>query len=147
MLGDFIPTPTPSPFSSMRFFRLTFASQWVGALIFTWQWAYGNASQALRTGICRVREGFFSLCHTCFPYKPTGCHYSHPHPCWQCTYAVSALMNPDKTAQHSWHTRKSCILMVLQGNLFLQSVKCWWSMLFDNISARRLFCFWFDACF
>lgn len=57
--------------------------------------------KCLHTGICRVRKEFFSQGHTCFPYKPTGCHYSHPHLGWQCTYAVSTLMNPDKTAQHS----------------------------------------------
>lgn len=41
------------------------------------------------------REKKSSQCHTCFPYKPTCCHYSHPHTVWQVTYASGILMNQD----------------------------------------------------
>lgn len=62
------PAPTLFPLSSMHFPDLPWLPS-EGGFAFTWQWAYGDVSPALRTGICRVKGGFCSQCHTCFPIQ------------------------------------------------------------------------------
>lgn len=108
MLGDSSPPPPPPlSFSLNAFFRLTFASQRMGALTIHLTMSLWKCLLSLRTGICKgERRIFFSQCHTCFPYKPTGCHYSHPHPGWQRTLGSERLNESRQTAQHS-HTQKN----------------------------------------
>ena len=145
-----MPHRRPLSFSLNAFFRLTFASQRMGALTFTWQWAYGNVSRALRTGICKGERRIFFFFFT-VPYLFSIQTYRlplQPPTSRLATHLGSERLNESRQNCTAFLThRKIMHFNGIAGQFISLVCKMLWSMLSDNISARRLSCFGSDASF